>query len=183
MATPVPITKALVGEIVTRVSQDMRVRRFLAGGGRIHLDRRLPFLCVYRRPPKSNDTVSEKLVSTQSAYLIAPGGKPWRATSAALLRPLVMSHAEHFGGFLILEVWTAVDADHQVRVHEESGEPLAMPPWFQVHVGKSRYPSQAVGRLVRALKKVRLLKQPASVEIDLDSRCGPPHSQPVFSPR
>ena len=177
------ITDSFADEILAKTAADQRVRRNLPDGGRLFLDRRLPFLCVYRRPPKSNDTVSEKLVSTQSAYLIAPGGKPWRATSTALLRPLVMSHAEHFGGFLILEVWTALDMDQQVRVHEESGEPLAMPPSFRVHVGKSRYPSQAVGRLVRALKKVRLLKQPASVEIDLDSRCGPPHSQPVFSPR
>lgn len=177
------MTDSFANEILERTAADQRVRRNLPDGGRLFLDRRLPFLCVYRRPTRTNDTVSEKLVSTQSAYLIAPGGKPWGAISAALLRPLIESHAKHFGGFLILEVWTSVDVDQRPRVHEESGEPLQMPPWFGVHVGKDRYPSQAVNTLVRALRKIRLLKQPASVELELDSKCAPPRFPPVLSPR
>ncbi|HHO67613.1 MAG TPA: flavohemoglobin expression-modulating QEGLA motif protein, partial [Gammaproteobacteria bacterium] len=44
----------------------------LEGGGRLHIDRPLPFLCVYRRPGDRAWPDTEALLASQSAWLIAP---------------------------------------------------------------------------------------------------------------
>ena len=44
------ISDSLVKSVCRRLRRNLRVRRTLPGNGRLHIDRQLPFLCVYRRP-------------------------------------------------------------------------------------------------------------------------------------
>jgi glutathione synthase len=46
------------------------VRRALPGWGRLHIDRQLPFLCVYRRLPQDDNSKFERLIMGEASYLI-----------------------------------------------------------------------------------------------------------------
>jgi hypothetical protein len=53
-----------------RLEANKRIRRNLPRWGRIHIDRQLPFLCVYRQPTRRRDDGTERLIMGQPAYLI-----------------------------------------------------------------------------------------------------------------
>ena len=75
MQKPSALSEEFVRRVCTRLEQDNRVRRNLPPWGRLHIDRQLPFLCVYRRPPKSKDAGTERLLLGEASYLLA-SGKP-----------------------------------------------------------------------------------------------------------
>src|SRR5690606_36270179 len=71
--TAEPVPDDLTAAVVARLEGDLRVWRRLPGGGRLSIDRRLPFLCVHRLPPGGGgDAGTQELVTGESAYLIAP---------------------------------------------------------------------------------------------------------------
>ncbi len=70
MNTPVKIGKEFCLELADKLGKGEAVRFKLPGGGRLHIDRPLPFLCVYRRPEGHADTGTEQLLTSQAAYLI-----------------------------------------------------------------------------------------------------------------
>ena len=63
----------LIAVVRERLAAGKPIRRTLGGGGRLHIDRPLPFLCVYRAPA-GPDLGTADLVRTQASYLIAPAG-------------------------------------------------------------------------------------------------------------
>src|SRR5687767_15935422 len=57
--------------VVHRIGDGKPVRRTLPQGGRVHIDRPLPFFCVYRAPKHTSDLGTAELVRAQASYLIA----------------------------------------------------------------------------------------------------------------
>ncbi|MCB0226499.1 MAG: flavohemoglobin expression-modulating QEGLA motif protein, partial [Anaerolineae bacterium] len=57
------ISVDLIDKIRTLLSQGKRVRYTLPQDGRLHIDRPLPFLCVYRRPAMGPDPGTDQLVT------------------------------------------------------------------------------------------------------------------------
>jgi hypothetical protein len=78
----------------------------LAWGGRLRVDRPLPFLCLYRAPADRPDLGTAELVRTQASYLIAPAVDGQRADLAALVGGLVEVLADACGACLLLELWS-----------------------------------------------------------------------------
>ena len=72
---------SLAADAIAQLGKDKRVRLELPGGGRLQLDRRLPFLCVYRRPAEA-DPGTEELVTSEMAYMIIPAEARHGAASA-----------------------------------------------------------------------------------------------------
>ena len=175
------IPDAYINDILTRLAADKRVRRELPVGGRLYFDRRLPFVCVYRRTLGEIDLSAEQLVSTQTAFLIMPGEKTGSREAARLLRRIVAAQMEQFEGFMILEVWFSPAEECDAPVHEESGEPLSPAPMFRVHTDSRYRPTQVVQALTRSLGKIRLLKQTARVEWVSGNGIHPPGCRPVLS--
>ena len=180
MPKSAPITEALVAEVVARVSQDMRVRRFLADGGRIHLDRRLPFLCVYRRPDGGDDAGTDHLVSAETSVLHLPGDARSVFGSRLLVKSLVKALSEHFGGFLIVEIWSERPEDPSHVPTAETGEPLPPQPAFTVFAPKRRRPEDTVQTLLKSLGKIRLLRQRAVANLDEEAGPRPPGMKPLL---
>ena len=94
--------------VAARLAAGRRVRRELPAGGRLHIDRPLPFLCVARGRAAGNgrkpDTQGvETLVLTQPAYLIAAPEAPPEDDLRGLIDAVAGAAAERFGGFLVLE--------------------------------------------------------------------------------
>ena len=80
----------------------------LPEGGQLYLDRPLPFLVAYRRPPGRCDLAAERLVTGEASYLVAEAAA--EPETAALLDAAVERVVRHLGGrfpsVLLAEVWT-----------------------------------------------------------------------------
>ncbi len=129
-----------------RIREGGRLRRNLPGGGRIHLDRRLPFLLVYRPPPGRRDPGAHRLVRPASAHLVGPSEPGLEEGVSELVRGVADETARHLDAFLLVELWTGErpegdDEDRPVpRLHLHF--PASLPAWAR--------------EIVEALEAVRL---------------------------
>ena len=86
--TPTSITDSLIAQVAFRVAANKPVRRTLPEGGRIHIDRQLPFLVVYRPPSDRPDPGMGRFVKGEASYLIAPRDRKHQRKVAALVEAL-----------------------------------------------------------------------------------------------
>jgi hypothetical protein len=70
------VDSTLIERIQRRFRTDAHVRERLPGGGVLNLDRKLPYLFVYRQPPDRDDAGTHRLVLGEASYLVALG-EPW----------------------------------------------------------------------------------------------------------
>ena len=108
-AAPTEISERLIREVVDRIHRGAIVRRKLPQGGRLYVDRQVPFLCVYRRPSRRPDAGTDRLITGTAAYLIGCRSGSLRDGQAALLRAVAKVMQEEFGAFLLIEVWSGRD--------------------------------------------------------------------------
>ena len=83
------ISATLIETICERLAQNKQVRRTLPRKGRLHIDRQLPFLCVYRQPADREDAGTHRLVKGEASYLVAPGDEQFHESTSALVREVV----------------------------------------------------------------------------------------------
>jgi hypothetical protein len=62
-----------IEQMVLTLKTGELLRKKLPGGGRIHIDRPQPFLCVYRRPETRPDKGTEQLLLGQASYILSSG--------------------------------------------------------------------------------------------------------------
>lgn len=79
-------------------------------GGRLHIDRPLPFLCVYRQPAGAVEGAAA-LVHAQGSYLVVDASEELQGPLTRLVRGIVKALADQFGSVLLLEIWTEPSAD------------------------------------------------------------------------
>lgn len=142
---------ALIAEAIDLLAEDKRVRLHLAGGGRLHFDRRLPFLCVYRRQAGDTDLGTEHIIAAKAAYLVIPAEPRAAAQAMRLMRTLVEHLAKYFGNFLLIEVWSApLDVTQTIGANGHAADTM-LTPRFQVVTPASRIPRATVEALSKAL--------------------------------
>lgn len=176
------ITDEFLADVAARARTGERVRRTLPGGGRIHLDRRLPFLCVYRKPAGKDDAGTDQLITSEAAVLVASGDARSMRRLPELVHRLVEALSAHFGGFLIVEVWSGPDDEVAESVHAESGEPIPASPAFRVSSRKRMVPQSTVETLSKSLGRVRVYKQSARVIVDRQRGASAPGLKPLMTP-
>lgn len=170
------ITDSLIEAICGRLRRNLRVRRTLPARGRLHIDRQLPFLCVYRQPPDRIDAGTERLVKGEASYLIAPGEPKYQKRVSALVREVVSTLSAEFGAFLIVEIWAAPDGGKA----NDAAVPTVLPT-FTVHAPSAAAMTRTVQALTRRLKRVKVLKQGVVVETHRDDRGFAPGFRPLLS--
>ena len=109
------ISDRFISSVCARLADNRRVRRLLPEWGRLHIDRQLPFLCVYRKPADRQDQGTDKLVTGQASYLLASGGPARRPELSRLVSNITRTMAGEFGAFLIVEVWSLPSERDHVR--------------------------------------------------------------------
>ena len=159
------ISTEFIASICERLAQGKQVRAALPLDGRLHIDRQLPFLCVYRRPLKNQDTGTERLAMGEAAHLIASGDPHLKPALAALVQQVAFTLSRQFGAFLIIEIWAAPD--------DPRPENLPPKPGFRVIISKLRPPTTAIEALERGLKTIKILKRTAAVEIVASKKRAP----------
>ena len=100
-----PLTPEFIESVCARIADDKRVRRTLSAGGLLNLDRRLPFLCVYRKPAGRPDLGTHQLITGEAAFLVAGDEIATDPQLATMVMRIAETAASAFGAFLILEVW------------------------------------------------------------------------------
>lgn len=167
------LTDQLIGEITDRLAKGQRVRRTLPPGGRIHIDRQLPFLMVYRPPRAGLDPGVAGLITGEASYLVAPARTRAQSWTGRLVDRVATVLSTAFGGILILEVW---EADEEVV-----DPPEARKASFRVITDNRWADSSTVERLTDALSNIRVLKRKAEVSTQPGGRLSPP-GMPVLLP-
>ncbi|MFC1597224.1 flavohemoglobin expression-modulating QEGLA motif protein [Planctomycetota bacterium] len=169
------ISPTLIDTVCRRLSENKRVRRTLPGNGRLHVDRQLPFLCVYRRPPDSDDLGTERLVKGEASYLIAPGSATHSSAVSGLVSQLGKTMLGQFGAFLVVEVWAGPDGGKSA----DAAVPSVLPA-FQIVAPPSSALAASVDVLARRLKRVKVLKQAVEVEVLENRQPAPPGMPPLL---
>ena len=168
------ISDRFIETICNRLRENKRVRRTLPGWGRLHIDRQLPFLCIYRRKHETDNTLSERLIMGEASYLIATGNRQYQKQLSRLVKSIALTLKESFGSFLIVEVW--------IKEEDESDEKHAeFVPAFRIMKSKKSAISSSIETLERNLKELKIRKSKAEVETLIATKLAPPGLPPLLS--
>jgi uncharacterized protein (TIGR02421 family) len=170
-ATPEVISDELIRQVCARLSENRRVRRTLPGQGRLHIDRPLPFLCVYRRPTDRPDAGTERLVLGQGSYLISCGEEALQESLNSLVEGIVRTLADQFGAFLILELWST---DESPKTQGPRPKAQGPKPTFRIVTPKTETVPTTVRALADALESMELPGPAIEVEVIDGGKSAPP---------
>jgi uncharacterized protein (TIGR02421 family) len=171
----------MVPEIVDRLEQGLRVRRTLAGGGRLHVDRALPFLVAYRSPPDRTDAGTRRLILGQPSYLAVRGDVESADDLQSFVASIVEPLSKSFGAFLIAEVWARVKTDVDSDAVEDPFVALyERGPRIRVVTPDPQGSLEAVGALVEALREISIDGPGATVDHVKGKTAAPPVMKPII---
>ena len=178
-AEPDMVLQRLAERVRAELRPENQLHEAWSEDRRLILDRLLPFLCVYRRPAGKSDPGTARLMLGEAAFLITGSERDQQADLATLVEAIAQRSVEEFGAFLILEIWSA-EGD-ALETDEESGELLPQRPTFKIVTRPKAGPRETVEALGQALRKIRLSRQAAHVEVV--QRKGPtPPKLPMLLP-
>jgi uncharacterized protein (TIGR02421 family) len=153
----------MIDEILERVRRHAGGRYTLPAGGVLHLDRGLPFLLVYREPADRDDPGTDRLVTGEASYLVS---RPGEEEVAALVRRLAEAGSTAYGAFLVLEVWSAREAESRR---------------FTIRAPPAGPAPETVARLVESLASLRGLVPDVEVVVERGDERHPPGLSPLLS--
>ena len=81
------------------------IRRKLPIYGRLHIDRQVPFLCIYRRTSRSRESGAEKFAQAFPSHLLCSAKRSLHDDLSRLMNVIVQNLKNQFGACLILEIW------------------------------------------------------------------------------
>lgn len=145
---------AIADVTCARLGKNQRVRRNLPDGGRVRMDRQLPFLCLYRGD-LANDSMTPELITTQASYLFASSAPEHQAGVARLCSAIAAAMQEHFGTFLLIEIYTTSVA---TGLHSQ-------PPGFTIVVPDDSAIPTTVDVLKESLASITIEGRPANVTV------------------
>lgn len=156
----------LAASITERLAANKRVRRNLPGGGRIRIDRQLPFLCVYRSPTSRPDIGTRDLVTTEAAYLFASSDPIYHEGLSLLCREIDSIMREIFGVFLLIEIWSKEPSDDSLRPSESLRARIITPD--------SEHIPSAIDALESSLSEICIAGETASITVESKESVAPP---------
>ncbi len=163
------IDDKLVKDIGEALERNEPVRRVLADGSRLHIDRALPFLCVYRRPMQTQDAGTERLLLGEAAYLLATSGEQQYSALAHLVKELARQQSEIFGAFLLFELWSAKPDKHKAT------------PLFRIHAPRKALLQPVLEGLESDLLAIDIEGHSTQVELTYSDSIHPPGLRPLIS--
>ncbi len=170
------LTDRQLKSVLERLSNNLQIRRTLEGNGRLHIDRQLPFICIYRRPNGKGDSKIDRIAVTSASYLFVDGNNKWTAGTAALIEPVIRKMTDIFGAFLVFEIWAS---PHGIPKPEQAPPR----PSFTLHHRINCKLPETLEESKRSLGGIKILKQSALVEAHARRICAPAGLQPLFTGR
>ena len=90
---------ALIEEVLNSIDAGRPVRKEFEDGGRLHIDRPLPFLCVHLTDAR-DDLAAREVASANASYLITPHLN----AAVLIIEAIGAAMVERFGAFLVLDI-------------------------------------------------------------------------------
>lgn len=97
-ATHPAVDNAWLEDVIACLKDGKAVRRDFADGGRLHIDRPLPFLCVFITEAKQA-VVAREITQSNASYLVAPDA----ATAVSVIASVGSAIRDRLGAFFVLE--------------------------------------------------------------------------------
>ncbi|NOR42823.1 MAG: flavohemoglobin expression-modulating QEGLA motif protein [Gammaproteobacteria bacterium] len=163
------IDNKLIATIGEALARNELVRRDLPDGSRLHIDRQLPFLCVYRRPMQREDAGTERLLLGEAAYLLATSRERHYSELVQLVKEIAQRQSEPYGAFLLFELWSA---------ESEEDKPL---PLFHIYAPRNGTPQRALEVLESELLTINIEGQSTQVELSYQDSIHPPGLRPLLA--
>ena len=170
------ITEDFIEEISYRLSENKRIRRTLPAHGRLHIDRKLPFLCVYRRPHSRGDNGTDQLIKGEAAYLIVSSAPKYKTSVSNLVNAIVKGSYRDPGAFLIVEIWSR---ESPVSIIDPDKGRTA--PSFRILVPSNRIPVETVEAMEHALRRISISKNRAVVSTVYTTKPWPEKQHPIIT--
>ena len=175
------VSAEFIADVRSRLVQGRPVRRTLPGG-RLRIDRPLPFLLVYRRPTKDEIPGLNKLATSEGAWLVVSADKQLSGETRNLIEGIAETMSNEFGAFLILEIWgmkkEEAGKSGDIGDDIEEGPPT---PCFNIITSKKGYPGKTSETLRHALGRIRIGGQQSEVTMERRGSIAPPGMKPLLT--
>jgi len=125
---------------------------------RIHIDRQLPYLAIYRRTSSETEAITNVL-RTLSSYIELPLGDEYQEFNQDLLCSIVELHFKFFGNSLIFDI----SSTKSPREAIEKNKPV--PPQFNIISPENNKFHDVLDTLESALLNIKIRKQQAIVNV------------------
>ncbi|PKA83716.1 uncharacterized protein (TIGR02421 family) [Ulvibacter sp. MAR_2010_11] len=153
------IATDLLEQVCQNLESELPVNQLLPDGGILHIDKLLPYICVYRY--KETDHLFSGLLKTQGSYLIVKDTYP----VSDLLECLSTAISEKLNAFLIIEMWP-VRKDHQAE--------------FEISCPKSKAPA-TIKAFEDGINELRVIYPEISVTISDTHKRHPDHLEELLN--
>jgi uncharacterized protein (TIGR02421 family) len=160
-------TEDLLQNLSKKLVKGVYLRRNLPEGGKLLVDRHLPFLCVYRFEAGAKDENIAHLVKGQASYLII--SQALQDLYGPLVEIIAQNRLEMFDAFFLLEIWPATES-------ETSSDTL---PQFKIFCPTSTAQS-TVQELEKGLEKLKSFVPTAEIIIECSHTRGPEGLPPLI---
>jgi len=170
------ISQTMVDSICGRLLDNKTVRMKMPGWGDIHIDRQLPFLCLYRRPYDRSDAGTESLVYGEASYITAPGDPEYQEGLRQLVEHIATAMSERFGAFLLIELWSLQDereGDVAAAQSQEAG--------FTLFAPKLGLLTPTLEALENSLSAISVNRQHCEVDLQFSKSIAPEKCSPLLS--
>jgi uncharacterized protein (TIGR02421 family) len=164
------ISDSEIAEIIDQLSNGRQIVKTLLDGTAVHIDRPLPFLCLYRRPTDRWDQGTARLLHSESAYIVADSDRANHTQLATLCEAILAIKQQSFSGVLLLEIWSSRD-------RQEYSER----PAFRIVAHQHHAPDMLLEQFESALLTIELNGQAAIVTIDYQPEIAPPDLSPILT--
>jgi uncharacterized protein (TIGR02421 family) len=168
------ISNQFIDTVCKRLSENKQVRRSLPEWGRVHIDRQLPFLCIYRQINDEDLSLTQKLIMGEASYLIASGKRKQQKQLSNLVQSIAKTLKESFGSFLIVEIWKSSDGDL-------ADENDSFKPTFKVFHPRKTYIASTIETLQKALNGIKIRKVKAETFVEVASKIVPTGLSPLLT--
>lgn len=154
-----PSEAEFIAELAERVTAGKSVRRKLPAGGRIHVDRLLPFIVIHRRRRTRSASAALGVASASPVYAIWPMKAEGDAFAYDLIDTLSRTLDRSLGVFLVVELY-------DLPVPETDKADSADPTPYRFQVGASDHlgARKAASALTTALEKLELERQTPRID-------------------
>jgi len=172
------IPDKLIEVIRQRLADGKQVRRTLPKKGRVHIDRMLPFLVLYRRPMRRTDTGTEQLIKGEASYLIASSSPVMKSSLNKLIRVITGALTRENEPFLLIEIWAGRNS-----ANGNDNEQTVCEPGFKIFTPRTEAPTRTVEAFRKSLRRIRIQKRGAIVEVITKNIYAPEKMTPIVSTR
>ncbi len=176
MSKPI-ITDEFIEDVCKKLRKNKPVRVSLPGGGRVHIDRQLPFLCLYRLPKNRDDVGTNRFVLSEASYIIADERLTDNGLSK-LVEAIAETVSEECSAFLLIEIWSmsSPKAESALSIEDEAES-------FMIVSKKRGLLTPEIETMKNRLSRVKIDNHATTVGIKQTAAITPQGMQPIIDTR